>query len=66
MQILPGYQGRGIGGGVIRAVLVQARQARVAVSLRVLRGNPAMRLYERLGFQITAESGIEFNMTCKP
>ncbi|MFC0399886.1 GNAT family N-acetyltransferase [Paraburkholderia rhizosphaerae] len=66
IQILPGYQGRGIGGGVIRAVLAEAREAGVTVSLRVLRRNPAMRLYERLGFQITAESDIDFKMTCKP
>ncbi|MFC0697825.1 GNAT family N-acetyltransferase [Paraburkholderia humisilvae] len=66
MQILPTYQSRGIGAEVIRAVLTEARLAGVAVSLSVLRGNPAMRLYERLGFQVMAETNIDFTMTCKP
>jgi ribosomal protein S18 acetylase RimI-like enzyme len=66
IQVLPAWQGRGIGAGVIRAVLAQAHQAGVAVTLSVLRGNPALRLYERLGFRVTTETPIELKLTCHP
>lgn len=66
IQILPDHQGRGIGTAVIRAMLGEARQARVTVTLNVLHGNPARRLYERLGFQVTGETSIELKMTCRP
>jgi ribosomal protein S18 acetylase RimI-like enzyme len=66
IQILPGYQGRGIGTAVIRAMLAEAHQACVSVSLNVLHGNPALRLYERLGFQVAGETSIELKMTCRP
>jgi ribosomal protein S18 acetylase RimI-like enzyme len=52
IQVLPGYQRRGIGSGVIRAVLAEAHEAGATVSLSVLRGNPALHLYERLGFRL--------------
>jgi ribosomal protein S18 acetylase RimI-like enzyme len=66
IQILPGHQGRGIGTTVIRAILREARRARVTVSLSVLHGNPALRLYDRLGFQVAGETSIELKMTCRP
>jgi len=66
LQILPAYQGRGIGTEVIRAMLAEARKARVTVSLNVLHGNPAVHLYERLGFQVTGQTSLELNMTCRP
>ncbi|CAB3747516.1 GNAT family N-acetyltransferase [Paraburkholderia solisilvae] len=66
IQLLPAWQGRGIGAGVIRDLLAQAHRAGVAVTLSVLRGNPALRLYERSGFRVAAETPIELNMTCDP
>jgi ribosomal protein S18 acetylase RimI-like enzyme len=66
IQILPGYQGRGIGTAVIRAMLGEAHQAHVSVSLSVLHGNPARRLYERLGFEVAGTTSIELKMTCRP
>jgi ribosomal protein S18 acetylase RimI-like enzyme len=32
------------------------------VVLRVLKNNPARRLYERLGFSVVAEAGVVFRM----
>lgn len=52
IEILPGYQGRGIGSEIIRDVLREAREAGLPVVLTVLSLNhPARRLYERLGFR---------------
>lgn len=56
LHILPGQQGRGLGTSLVRAILDEARAARVPVALTVLKANPRAReLYERLGFRVTGE-----------
>lgn len=62
IQIVPALQGTGLGGAVIRNLLEEAARAGVAVSLQVLKVNPARRLYERLGFTITADTGHSYEM----
>jgi GNAT superfamily N-acetyltransferase len=60
--LLPAAQGRGIGTGLVREVLAAARAIGRPVRLRVLRVNPARRLYERLGFKVTGESETHYLM----
>lgn len=60
IQILPEFQGRGLGTQIIRDMLTSAGDR--SVKLRVLRGNPAKRLYERLGFKVVRESEERFWM----
>lgn len=50
VQIAPEHQGKGLGEQVVRLLLADAKRDAVPVTLRVLTGNPARRLYERLGF----------------
>lgn len=45
-----GFQGRGLGGAVLRLLLAEADAAGKAVRLGVLKGSPAARLYQRHGF----------------
>ena len=53
IQILPEYQGRGIGSTVIRGVIDRSARRGVPVGLSVVPANPrALRLYERLGFTV--------------
>lgn len=59
IQILPSYQGNGIGQTVLRAVLAAAKREGVPVSLTVFHENPARRLYERLGFKLFTETLID-------
>ena len=66
VQLLPDRQGRGIGGALMRDLLDQAARAGCPVHLGVLQGNPARRLYERLGFRIVAESEREAAMLWTP
>ncbi len=66
VQILPSHQGRGIGSRIVRAMLDQARQEHLPVCLNVLKGNPARRLYERLGFCSTGETDSEVTMVWNP
>lgn len=66
LQIIPDYQGRGIGNAVLRRVLAEAEHANVAVSLSVMHDNPARRLYERFGFAYVGETGEDLKMLWRP
>jgi ribosomal protein S18 acetylase RimI-like enzyme len=60
--IAPAAQRRGIGTRLILQVCEMADKERSRIRLRVLRSNPARRLYERLGFEIVAEMPTHFVM----
>jgi ribosomal protein S18 acetylase RimI-like enzyme len=47
------FRGRGLGTAVLRHLLAIARARQLPLALRVLKPNPARRLYERLGFRAT-------------
>lgn len=50
--VLPGFRGTGLGTALVRAAVAEARRRSLgALSLSVEEGNPARRLYERLGFR---------------
>ena len=52
----------GLGSAMIRAVIAIARRSDRYVELRVLRLNPAQRLYARLGFRIVGEDDGRLRM----
>ncbi|MBM0126529.1 GNAT family N-acetyltransferase [Pimelobacter simplex] len=58
IALLPGFQGRGIGGALVRAVMDRAAAGGRTVSLHVETGHRASGLYERLGFQRVEDRGI--------
>lgn len=62
IQILPEKQGGGLGSSILTKLLADADQARVSVTLSVLRANPVRRLYERLGFRIVGENDKAYDM----
>ncbi len=66
IQISPEFQRRGIGTRLIRDVLERAASRGVPVTLRVLRVNPARRLYERLGFEVVDTSETHYMMASHP
>ena len=54
------HRGRGIGGAMMQQMLDELREAGYArASLSVQKENPALRLYERLGFQIIGDGEDE-------
>ena len=59
-------QRQGIGTVVMNRIISEAAHAGQAVSLSVVETNPAIRLYERLGFQITHEDDRKFYMRREP
>jgi ribosomal protein S18 acetylase RimI-like enzyme len=45
-------RGQGIGTAVVKALIEEAVRADQALTLGVVKTNPALRLYERLGFRV--------------
>ncbi len=62
IEIAPLYQSRGIGSAFVRDLIAEAQDSGQFVQLRVLRVNPARRLYERLGFAVVASTETHFIM----
>jgi ribosomal protein S18 acetylase RimI-like enzyme len=63
IEVAPEQQNRGLGTTVIRDILQRAQQQQRPVSLHVLKTNPAgQRLYERLGFVVTAVEEFKYKM----
>lgn len=60
ITLLPEFQGRGLGSEVIRFVVAEAGPR--PVWLQVLKVNPAITLYGRLGFQVIEETDTHFRM----
>jgi ribosomal protein S18 acetylase RimI-like enzyme len=58
IAILPDFRGRGIGTGLITSIQADAAQAGKAVRIHVERFNPALRLYDRLGFRPIVDRGV--------
>ena len=55
IAVEPGHEGRGIGTSLIEELVARAATRFETVVLSVRSGNPAVRLYERLGFVIIAD-----------
>jgi ribosomal protein S18 acetylase RimI-like enzyme len=62
IYVIPTMQGKGIGTHVIRTLIDLARTRSHAVTLAVMKINPAVGLYERLGFRITSEDEYKLYM----
>jgi len=66
IALLPEYRNGGIGSALIKEVLAEAQQAGKLVSIHVEKFNPALRMYERLGFSISDDRGVYWFMEWKP
>lgn len=60
IQVKPEYQRSGHGRGILNQVIAQSPCDRV--ELKVLRKNPAYRLYQSMGFVVVSEEGVEYAM----
>ena len=60
IAIDPAWQGRGVGAAIIRDIQGAAAREGGLVRLRVLKVNPARRLYERLGFVVVGETATHY------
>ena len=62
LQVAPDHQGRGIGSTVLREIIAEACASGALLQLKVLKRNPAVRLYARLGFRTQSESEHSYRM----
>jgi len=58
IAMLPAYRNRRVGTHLIGALQAEAALARKPLRIYVERFNPAMRLYDRLGFQQIGDRGV--------
>ncbi len=60
IALVPEHRGSGLGTVLIQELLDEAELAGKPFRISVVRSNPAMHLYERLGFKITGETLTHF------
>jgi ribosomal protein S18 acetylase RimI-like enzyme len=58
IAVISGKRGQGLGTEVIRAVQQECDTRGWTLRLQVAKGNPAERLYRRLGFEIAGEDSL--------
>ena len=58
IALLPAHRGNGVGTSLLRGLLDEADAAGKSVTIHVERMNPALRLYERLGFGLAEDKGV--------
>jgi len=66
LHLIPAYRGQGIGTTLIKDLLRRADALGKPVTLDVMHGNPARRLYLRLGFRQTGRDADRTQMICRP
>jgi GNAT superfamily N-acetyltransferase len=66
IAVLSEYRGFGIGTVVLRDLIDEAARTNRVFTLHVLKTNPAIRLYLRLGCEIVAEDDVHFAMEWQP
>jgi GNAT superfamily N-acetyltransferase len=64
--VMPAMQGRGIGTKVLDTLLARAADQSKAMTLAVIKINPARYFYEKRGFRLTHEDRHKFYMRADP
>lgn len=62
VAVVPGYRGQGVGSALLERLLEAAAAEYRSVSLSVSEGNPAAKLYEKLGFKVVGREGTSLTM----
>ncbi|NES22536.1 MAG: GNAT family N-acetyltransferase [Symploca sp. SIO3E6] len=66
IALLPSYRNQGIGSRLLKDILAQGKQLGLPVRIHVEQFNPALRLYQRLGFQKIDDHGVYYLMEWSP
>jgi ribosomal protein S18 acetylase RimI-like enzyme len=66
ITLLPEFRGEGVGTALLGDLASEARDAKKRLSIHVEVHNPAMRLYERLGFRPAGDAGVYLLMALDP
>lgn len=65
LQIVSPYQNKGIGSSIIENLIRQAKEDNQRLWLRVIKNNPALKLYRRLGFTVFETSHTHLKLEIK-
>jgi len=66
IAVLPAHRNAGIGSSLLRDILEEGKNLNLPVTIHVEQFNPAMRLYQRLGFQPKEDKGVYLLMEWSP
>ena len=66
ITLLPAFRGQGIGSRLLNEILAEGQAHGLPVTIHVERFNPALRLYERLGFRLLEDKGVYYLMEWTP
>ncbi len=66
IALLPGHRGAGLGTRLMKELLDEAGEAGKPLRIHVEQFNPALRLYQRLGFSKIEEQGVHWLMEWSP
>jgi len=66
IALLAEHRGRGVGSELLGGLIQKCTHAGVPLLLQVLKNNPALRLYQRLGFATTGEDQMYIQMERQP
>jgi len=66
IALLAEYRGRGVGSELLGELVQKCTRMGVPLRLQVLKTNPALRLYQRLGFATTGEDQMYIQMERRP
>jgi len=65
LYVKPEMQRRGISTHVVRELITRCQCSSKTLTLAVMKANPAIHLYERLGFRVTHDDQYKFYMQAK-
>lgn len=65
IALLPEHRNKGIGSHYLNAILAESERMGLPVRLHVESNNPAIRLYEQLGFEKISDTGLYYFMERK-
>ena len=66
IALLPEFRKQGIGTTLLEGILEEGKSQNLPVTIHVERFNPALHLYERLGFRQIEDKGVYLLMECAP
>ena len=66
IALLPDYRNSGIGSSLLGDILKQGKNLNLPVTIHVEKFNPALRLYQRLGFRPKEDKGVYLLMEWSP
>ncbi|RMF80917.1 MAG: N-acetyltransferase [Chloroflexi bacterium] len=66
IALLPEHRNKGLGTRLMNDILDEARQKKLPVRIHVEKFNPALRLYQRLGFYELEDKGVYLFMEWSP